>query len=182
MKKALTLAVGTTAALFISSSALAGKDSGFYVGGSIASSQFDSSQNDFGIDDDDTSYKIFGGYNFGWVPMFDVAAEASYVDFGKFGATSGDDEFTGESTGIMASGLGAINFGPIGLFGKVGYVNWDSDFSGFDTSGDDSGSDGAYGLGARVQIGSLSVRAEYEIFELGNVDVDYTSIGASFTF
>ncbi len=180
MKRTHTLLAAAVLSL-AAPAAFAGKDSGFYIGGSIASSSFDSSQDDFGIDDSDTSYKIFGGYNFGIIPMLDLAAEASYVDFGGHEGDAGDTSVEVESSGVMASGLAAFNIGPVGLFGKLGFVNWDSDWKGL-TNEDDSGTDAAYGVGARFQIGSLSLRAEYEVFDLEGADINYTSIGASYTF
>ena len=164
---------------------LAGKDSGFYIGASLASSEFESDDNDLGadVDDSDTSYKVFGGYNFGLIPIFDLALEATYIDFGKHAAEENNVQ-TGnvETTGLMASVLGAFNTGPFGLFAKLGVVNWDSDFKGFSTDTNESGTDAAYGIGAKVQIASFQVRAEYELFQLDSSDINYASIGVAYTF
>lgn len=183
MLRITTLALATVL-MGSSSLALAGKDSGFYVGGSVGTAQFDLSDDshpDFGdidFDDSDTSYKIFGGFNFGIIPLVDLAVEAAYIDFGSQDGLVGAVSSSVDSTGLSASGLAALNFGPFGVFAKMGMVNWDSDIGEFD----ESGTDPTYGLGARFQLGSLALRAEYETFELDKADIDFLSVGASFTF
>ncbi|HVK99746.1 MAG TPA: outer membrane beta-barrel protein, partial [Dongiaceae bacterium] len=84
--------------------------------------------------------------------------------------------------GFTAFGLVGFDLGPIGLFGKVGVLSWDNEISADDFSTDDSGNDPAYGLGAKFQIGSFSLRAEYELFDLDEVDIDMYSVGAAYTF
>ena len=68
------------------------------------------------------------------------------------------------------------------MFGKVGQIWWDSDSDAIQDVLDDSGGDMAYGIGVRFQIGSIALRAEYELFYLDIVDVGYVSVGASWTF
>src|SRR5690606_14164384 len=62
---------------------LAGTDSGLYAGFGLgrASIELDPAEG-FGFDDDDAAWKLVGGYNYGWIPLVDLAAELSYVDFG----------------------------------------------------------------------------------------------------
>jgi hypothetical protein len=171
--------ISTIFLLLISTTALAGGESGFYIGGSVgeASTVFD--DDDTKIDDDDTSYKIFGGYNFGIIPLIDIAVEGAYMDFGE--QTNGDAQLESEAVGIF--GLVGFNLGPVGLFGKVGAVDWDTDLK-FDNASNesDSGTDPAYGVGARFQLFSASIRAEYELFDLDGVDIDFYSVGVSYTF
>jgi hypothetical protein len=47
---------------------------------------------------------------------------------------------------------------------------------------DDSGSDPAYGAGVRFQLGSLALRAEYEVFDIDVAEIEYVSVGAAWTF
>ncbi|SFL91522.1 outer membrane beta-barrel protein [Marinobacter zhejiangensis] len=174
--------------LLMSGAVFAGSDSGLYVGASVGSSQLDYSDNDpdlgeVDFDDDDAGYKIFAGYNLGFVPLVDVAVEGAYVDFGEFGGkinnVGGNDL---EVTGWTLAGLAGVNLGPVGLFAKVGAIDWDGDIDGSVGSGSDDGTDPLYGIGAKFQLMSFQVRAEYELFDLDEVDIDYFSVGAAFTF
>jgi hypothetical protein len=154
--------------------AVAGADSGFYIGAGVG----DASVKDSGFDESDSAYKIFGGYNFGVIPLVDLAVEASYADFGSpsVGGTSV------EVSGLDAFGLAGLSFGPFGIFAKAGVISWDADVTGATTSSK-SGTDSAYGIGARFAIGSFAVRAEYEYFDLeSDLEVGMASISGVFTF
>jgi hypothetical protein len=67
--------------------AVAGSESGLYIGGSVGQTSVESDFGDdtsFKLDDDDNGYKVFFGYNFGLVPFLDLAIEADYREYGKF--------------------------------------------------------------------------------------------------
>jgi hypothetical protein len=151
---------------------LAGADSGFYIGAGVG----DATVKDTNFDESDSAYKVFGGYNIGFIPLVDFSVEASYVDFGKPSNSAGSVEVTG----LNAYGLAGLSFGPLGVFAKAGAMRWDSD-SNFGTTSSDSGTDPAYGIGARFAIGSLSVRAEYEVYDL-DADLEMISVSGVFTF
>lgn len=180
MKK-LTAVGCVTTLLLMPGIVTAGAESGFYLGGSLGSANLNLSSNDIKIDDDDSAYKIFGGFNFGVVPLVDIAVEGSYVDFGKASSLQIGDNSVG-ITGWDAFGLAGFKLGPIGLFGKAGFIAWDSESDILQDQLNSSGTDPAYGIGARFQIGSASVRAEYELFDLDIGDIDYYSVGVSWTF
>ena len=148
----------------------AGADSGFYIGAGAG----EASVKDGPFDQSDSAYKIFGGYNIGFIPLVDFAVEGSYVDFGS----PSENGNTVEVTGLNAFGLAGLSFGPFGVFAKAGVIDWDADSSG----GDDSGTDPAYGLGARFALGSFAVRAEYEVYDLENADVEMISVSGVYTF
>lgn len=161
----------------------AGSDSGIYIGGSMGNAElsFDDEFADIGrinFDDDDTGYKLFAGYNFGLVPLLDLAVEGGYIDFGS----QNDLDTKIDVTGWNLSGLVGVNLGPVGLFGKAGFIDWDSDIEHVSLDTSESGTDPAYGLGAKFHLGSFGIRAEYEIFEADQADIDFYSIGASVTF
>ena len=181
MKK-LTVLIFTIIFLSISSSALAGKDSGPYIGASLGSTSLDIAESTVDFDDDDLGYKIFAGYNFGLIPMFDFAIEGSYVDFGEASTVVVTDNLDIGVTAWDAFGVACYNIGPVGIFGKVGHVWWKTDSNILSDILDKSSSDMAYGIGARIQFGSLAVRAEYEMFDIDITDVDYFSVGISWTF
>lgn len=180
MKGALLTVFGV-ASLSLSTAAVAGQESGPYIGASIGSADlnFDSDPIDF--DDDDDAYKIFAGYNFGVIPLIDLAVEGSYVDFGEASSAQILNQDVG-ITGWNLFGVAGFNLGPVGVFGKAGRIWWDSESDVFQSVLDDSGSDSAYGIGVRLQFGSLAVRAEYERFDIDVADVDYISAGLSWTF
>jgi hypothetical protein len=178
----LTLA-GCALALFLASTtAWAGGDSGLYLGASVGSAGLDPSDGTIDLDDA-TAYKIFGGYNFGIVPLVNLAIEGSYVNFGTADGSVGGNNAEAKVSGLDAFGLAGVNLGPVMLFGKVGAIYWDSEFSatGFQTE-DDSGTDPAYGIGLQFQLLSIAIRAEYEMFTLDEVDIGFASLGASYTF
>lgn len=180
MKKLLATSLVLTACSFPLVS-WAGTDSGLYIGGSVGQS---SVEEDFGggvnFDEEDTGYKLMLGYNFGVLPLLDLGIEADYRDFGTF-----------ESGGVVSVdvvtydifGVAGFNLGPVGLFGKLGYSNSDIDAVVADVEESDSDSATAYGVGAKIQLGSIAVRAEYEVFDLDSVDdLNMLSVGATVTF
>jgi hypothetical protein len=161
--------------LAIPSAAVAGADSGFYIGAGVG----DASVKEGDFDESDSAYKLFGGYNIGFIPLVDFAVEASYVDFGKPSTSAGSVEVTG----LNAFGLAGLSFGPFGVFAKAGVLSWDSDSTFGTVSSSNSGSDPAYGVGARFAIGSFSIRAEYEAYDLdSDVDIGMVSVSGVFTF
>lgn len=180
MKRLMT--AGCSAALLLMSGiAYAGADSGLYLGGSLGTTSVDVDTGTANFDEEDSGYKIFAGYNFGLFPLIDLAVEGSYVDFGEVSSAQIGNADVGIS-GWDAFGLAGFNLGPIGLFGKMGMMAWESESDAVQKGLDDSGSDPAYGVGARFQLGSVSLRAEYEIFETDAADIDYFSVGAAWTF
>ncbi len=170
-----------TAAL-ASGSAFAGADSGFYLGAGVGQASVGDINIDggegFSFDGDDTGYKAIVGFNFGWIPLIDLAVEGSYVDFGK----ADDAGSNVDADALAAFGVVGVNLGPIGIFGKVGAVNWDAKVSVEGVSADDDGTDPAYGIGARFQLGSFQIRAEYELFDIDAADVDFLSASLLYTF
>ena len=180
MKK-FTLLVCGIILLSTSGLARAGKEGGLYIGGSLGQASTDISTADVKFDDNDWGYKLFAGYNFGLIPLLDLAIEGSYVDFGNVSSPVIFNQDVG-ITGWDAFGLAALNLGPIGVFGKVGQIWWNSSSNILQGALDKSGNDMAYGIGARFQIGSLGLRAEYEFFDLSIADVGYFTVGVSWTF
>ena len=174
--KNCTVVVLILAILSITGAAYAGNKTGPFIGGSLGYATTDVSKGAYNFDDNDRGFKVFGGYNFGVIPLLDIAVEGSYVDFGQ--ASSSGQKV--DTTGLDLFGLAAFNLGPIGVFGKVGSIWWNRD-SNIGTL-DDSGIDMAYGIGARFQIKSFGIRAEYEYFDIDGSDIGMFSAGVSWTF
>ena len=175
MKKLNKLLTSTT--LLIASSlfmASAHADNGFYIGGSVGNADVSGTpSSDFS--GDDTGYKIFGGFKF---TIF--AIEGGYVDFGK----AEGNGISAETTAFDLFGLVNIGLGPIDLFGKLGVFSWDSDLTAGGSINED-GTDPVYGVGGGLSLGPLSVRAEYEYFDVGGDaldDIQMISLGVVYFF
>lgn len=183
---ALLAAICSTTLLLGASSASAGGDSGFYVGASVGQASFsvDTIDTDnFDFDDDDNAYKVMLGYNFGWLPFLDVAVEGAYRNLGEFEGSGLLSGVSSEIDTIDLFGMLTANMGPVGLFAKVGYVDWDIETDVQDSNFSTSGSDAAYGIGAQARIASFAVRGEYEVFEIeGADDLEMLSVGLTYTF
>jgi outer membrane immunogenic protein len=181
MKKYLSSLIAASA-IALPSLAWAGDDTGLYFGGSVGQSAIDTSVRDIGFnfDENATGYKLLLGYNFGLIPLIDLAVEADYRDFGSFENGRGIET---DVTSVDVYGLAGVNLGPLGLFAKVGYADSDIDVVAANLKSTNSESSNTWGLGARVQLGSFAVRAEYEKFDVDNIDdLAMWSLGATVTF
>src|SRR5690606_21413517 len=133
-------------------------DNGFYIGGGITRTSIDTSFEfvedapDFSLDDDDNGWKVIAGIR----PLDWLAIEANYVDFGS--VTAGDVALGGEYelTGIDAFAMGFLSAPFVDVFGKVGAIRWDADgvvnAGGVEFSGDESGTDFAWGAGVQARL------------------------------
>lgn len=135
------------------------------------------------FDENDFAWKAFVGYQ--WqLTAISLGVEGGYVDLG---APSGDvlgSRIEVDSDGFDAFGTLGFNLGPVGVFAKYGVIAWDASASidGID-AGSDDGTDPAYGIGAKIGLGSLDIRAEYEIFDIEDTDdVTMISVGLVWSF
>jgi hypothetical protein len=93
-----------------------------------------------------------------------------------------------EVDALTGFGLVGLELGPIGLFAKAGIISWDAEASVDDIGDlDESGTDPAYGVGARFSLGSVELRAEYELFDIeidgtDSSDLSMLSAGIVWTF
>jgi hypothetical protein len=153
-------------------------DNGIYVGGSLGQANVEIDEGPIDIDGDDTGFKVIAGIR----PLDWLAVEANYVNFGEVE----DDGLELDADGISAFAVGFLAVGPVDLFAKGGLVSWDSSVGLDGVSGDlrsDDGTDLAYGVGAQFRVWSLSLRAEYEVFDVDDVDdLNMISVGFTFTF
>jgi OOP family OmpA-OmpF porin len=178
--------VATTALLMgltsVSSHAV---DNGIYLGAGIGQGgvQFDELVDGERIDFDanDTAYKLIAGWRFlDW-----LSVEANYVDLGSASDRIEGIDFETDVSGISLAALGFLPIGPVDLFAKVGAVNWDAEVSarGTGLNASDDGTDLMYGAGAQFRVWSLSIRGEYEIFDVADADtVDMISLSVTWTF
>ena len=176
MKKLHSLILSAT---FIMSSfvmASAHADNGFYLGGSLGNAEVAGTPSTSGeFNGDDTGYKIFGGFKF---TIF--AIEGGYVDFGK----AEDGTASADLSAFDLFGLVNLGIGPIDLFGKVGVFSWDADLTNGSSINED-GTDPVYGIGGGLSLGPVSVRLEYEYFDVKSDsldDIQMISLGAVYFF
>ena len=80
--------------------------------------------------------------------------------------------------------MAGFDLGPVTIFGKLGFASWEADLTlnGIDLGSEDD-QDTAYGLGASFNLGSFQLRAESEMFDVGDVeDLYMLSAGFVYTF
>ena len=179
MRKAILFA---TALLTLPVLPAVAADNGFYLGGSVGQVNLKIDDLTGGVfpdddfDSDDTAFKLIAGIR----PLDWLAVEAAYVNFGEPEDTVLGTKLQADGDGIPAFAVGFLSTGPVDLFAKAGLIAWDSKITG--GAFDDDGSDLAYGVGAQFRVLGLSIRAEYEKFDISDVDLDMISVGLTYTF
>jgi OOP family OmpA-OmpF porin len=170
-----------TAAVLFSASALAA-DNGVYLGAGVSQAKVDFEAGASRFDGDDTKFKVIAGVR----PLDWLAVEVNYVDFGTVEERVGANSFEYRLKGIDAFLVGLLEIQVVDFYLKAGAVRFDQELrlNNADVNlEDDTGYEPAYGGGIQAHIGSLSVRAEYEKFEISDVtDVDLISLGVTWTF
>jgi OOP family OmpA-OmpF porin len=179
------IALAASAVFGLAATPAIAADNGIYLGGSIGQSgvEFDESfeGENLSFDASSTGFKAIAGWRFlDW-----LAVEGNYVDLG-----SGDDTIDGtriesDINGFSLSAVGFLPVGPVDLFARAGAINWnaDVDVPSFDLSASDDGTDLTYGVGVQFRVWSLSLRGEYEVFDIDGPDnVDMFSLGVTWTF
>ena len=81
---------------------------------------------------------------------------------------------------MSLSAVGFLAAGPVDLFARAGAIDWSADVTapGLGINGSDDGIDFTYGIGAQFRVWSLSLRAEYELYDIADADtVDLLSVG-----
>jgi OmpA-OmpF porin, OOP family len=176
---ALGLMAATTAAQ-------ADTQPGFYAGAGIGTTKVgDDAFDGTGIDDSDTGFKVFGGYDFNQ----NFGVEVSYVDFGEASISDAGDSLSVGVSALTASAVGKLPVSEMfTLFGKLGFASYDVDvnfnIAGFGSgSGSDSDSDLIYGVGGALRFGgNFEARLEYEAINVDSGDVNMISVGGLFRF
>ena len=168
--------------------AMAGEDSGFYVGAGIGQSNLSlpgieiDEGLDYKFDSDDTAFKVFGGWRF----FKYLAVELDYMDLGtltdktRFDIDSSTSESLKTDLGITAWAPYVVGTLPLGIFelsAKVGYAFYDVDFKisalGEHENDSDSDEDFAWGVGAGVTLfDHLNAKLEYESIEIEEGDLE----------
>ncbi|GGO80936.1 membrane protein [Marinobacterium nitratireducens] len=147
---------------------------GFYAGASIGQATIDACDGVTSCDDDDTSWKIFGG----WELNRNIAIEAAWVDLGEISGTIGGSAVSAETDGWTLAGKGMLPLNQqFDVFGKLGMIMWDVEGGGAASGIDDDGTDLIYGIGAQYMFtDQFGIVGEWEWYDIDN-DVDLFSIG-----
>jgi OOP family OmpA-OmpF porin len=157
---------------------------GFYVGASIGKGTVQVDSVDF--DESDTAFKVLGGYSFNQ----SFAIELAYFDGGDAEMSLGDGAAVGVGlSGLNVSAVGSIPLGDVfTLFGKIGYSSYDAEVSAYVDgstvfSEKVSDEDLTYGVGGAFSFGqSFSLRAEYEMLDASDAELNVLSIGGVYRF
>jgi OOP family OmpA-OmpF porin len=189
---AAVLTAGMTMPL--ASMAQSGLDRGWYAGGSIGQSDVDESVaggliTSGSVDGKDTGWKLYGGHMFNR----NLGVELAYVDLGKTrysGTFFGAPVIGGrvEVTGFNLAAIGAIPVSTaFSVFGKLGIFSWDAEAkdttAGVPFSERSDGNDVFFGAGVSYSFTrNLSLRGEWERFQLDDVDADLLSVGFVYRF
>lgn len=191
MKNAMArlTAAGTLAVLLLPASA-AMADSGFFVGGSVGNAALEVEIGDqqagfFTFDESDFAWKGFVGYLFD-LPLVDFGVEAGYVDFGNPSASISSIEYDLDPNGWNLWGTAGLDLGPLGVYAKIGYIAWDVEgrtVGEISESVKEDGSDLGYGVGAKIDIGALQFRGEFESYDIEDAEkLDMVSVGLVWQF
>lgn len=146
-------------------------------------------------DNKDTAYKFYGGYSVPGAAQSNISAaiEFGYIDFGEVAITGNDSFFGPSRMSFSSSGFNIAGIANIRatdqfiLFGKLGLLRWDNDFSNVDQiesfSESESGTDIMFGIGVAFEVSDqASIRAEWERFEIEDEDVVLLSAGIAVRF
>ena len=116
--------LGLASSMALTGPALA-QDMGFYAGLSFGQSSADvDCAGATSCDEEDTAWKIFGGYQFNR----HLAVELGYTDLGEFSASAPGASFTVEATAFEVSAVGMLPLGDkFSVFGRIGMYKADTD-------------------------------------------------------
>lgn len=157
MTKKWIVAMLAGAAMAVSAGAWAQQTTGFYAGLDVGNADIGS--------DDDTGWKIFGGYQF----HRNVAAELGISRlYDKGGAKV-------EALELVAVGIAPLA-DKISLYGKLGFANVDF------TPGDDK-TELTVGFGVQYDFTrNLGVRAQWQRYDTDPDAIDFVSVGVLWKF
>jgi opacity protein-like surface antigen len=179
--KFAALAVLATFGLMAAAPRAQAADNGFYLGAGLTKTEFDADDID-NVELDDSSFKVIAGFR----PLDWLAFEANYIDLGSDSEDFGPFTSEIDANAITASVLGIFEVGIVDLYARAGLAHWNvdlrQDFGNTVIDGSDDGDEFTYGVGVGVHFGSIGVRAEYEKFELGDLDTDVNTVSLSFTY
>lgn len=157
---------------------------GFYAGASVGQASIDACGDAGALgatscDDEDTGWKVFGGYELNQ----NFAVEAAWVDLGEISASGPGVSVTGEADGFVVDVKGMLPLNDqFGVFAKIGLISWELEGGGAASGFDDDGTDAMYGVGAHYMFTEqFGVVGEWEFYDTDD-EADLLSIGALIKF
>jgi len=172
------------AALALPAAAQMSMSSG-YVGGSLGQSKFKADCGPFSCDKNDTSFRLFGGYQF----TRNIAAELGYTDLGKLKVSGFGLSGEVKATAWDLSGVFSWPFAnQFAVFGRLGLAYTKGESSGAFGSASDNKTGVTWGLGAQWDFTrNFGARAEWQRYRVdagsaGTGDVDNLNIGVLYRF
>jgi len=152
------------------------EDHRVYMGAGVGQSSVDEGS----YDDHDTSFSVFGGYDFN--KYFGV--EGGYADLGKLESNAGGPPLEATAPYVVTVGKLPIN-DKVSVYAKAGINRWSLDDAAPALTGtsDDSGTDATYGLGVQYRVNDrYALRGDYSRLKLGDMDVDLAQLQATIRF
>ena len=155
----------------------------------------DGSVSSIALEDQDTSFRLFGGVELDRNLAFEVA----YVNFGQQtaeGDADGSGSYWGGGPAAVTSEVDGFDFGLVGtvplsgdlsLLARIGVLAWEGNLTYEDPSFvdkfRDTGSDVFFGGGLEFDPdGPLAVRGEYSRYSIDGIDVDNVSVSLMYRF
>ena len=177
--KFAALAVLGTFGLMAAAPRAQAADNGFYLGAGLTATKFDANNID-SVKLDDSSFKVIAGIR----PLDWLAAEVNYINLGSDSEDLGGGLISKiDANAVTGSVLLLKEFQIVDLYARAGLAHWKLDGSvtgaGSDTQ---TGDEFTYGVGVGVHFGSIGVRAEYEKFQINDIDTDVNTLSLSFTY
>ncbi|MDX1527701.1 MAG: outer membrane beta-barrel protein [Gammaproteobacteria bacterium] len=161
-----------------------GEGGGFYVGAGGGFTSVDlcgdpALAGATSCDDDDVGFKVFGGLK---VNQY-FGAEIGYADLGEASVSGPGGTATAEVDGFQFAAVGSYPIEQFSLLGKVGFYIWEGEISTPVGSFDDDGTDFMFGIGGAFHFSpQLSIRGEWERFDVDGDDVDMFSASVIYSF
>lgn len=180
MKKMILITTLLMVGLMATSAGARGLYFGAGIGNTFFSDEIDDAVDEVQeIDENSTSWKIFGGYNM----ISFLGVEGGYRDFGEIKYNLKGQAHTSSVNGWDISAMGRFTIAIVDVFGKAGAMFWESEYQVDELGGDDSGTDFLWGIGAGVHLGPIGVRVEWESLEVsGPTNLSMVSLGATLGF
>ena len=152
---------------------------GLYISGSVGAALIRLDLDEINLIDDTTiAWKAGAGYRARY-----FAIEIDYRSLSKLTTIFPGADLTSRTTGLQASMLLILPAGPLDIFGRGGWFRWAHETGIAADITEMKGTNFAYGAGVALRLGTFSLRAEYERFQVDFLrDLQMVSAGITIGF